>query len=312
MKKKWLVSLCSLSIAVCCVFGFAGCDLFGGKKKEYTSTGEEYYMYDDKKAVDIKNVTYIFNEEEKVFYIYGLNGMYYQNKPDVTEIKESDFVSEIDGYPVTYIGSYGLADMAGYKYVKSITIPNYITKIGKEALRYCKYLNEVTLPENLTSIESSTFYECTGLKSIIIPDNVTIIKESAFENCNKIASVTLPSKLEVIEASAFKNCSMTSITFPNGLKKIEKLAFSGCDIEELVFPESLESIGAWSFEYCSDLKSITINNTSMTLGEGAFKSCKKIKHIYFNGTKEEWKTFKSDNSMTLNGPTVHCTDGDID
>ena len=116
------------------------------------------------------------------------NGIYYTVTPSNT-VTISDFVNsssvtniiipaEIDGRPVTEI-----RDSAFYynSYLKSVSVPNSIIKMGEYAFYNCNDLASVTFEENsqLTNIATSSFQSCT-LSSIKIPKTVTKIEELAF------------------------------------------------------------------------------------------------------------------------------------
>ena len=68
---------------------------------------------------------------------------------------------------------------------KHITIPDYVTSIGKGAFSNCKSLTCVTIPDSVTSIGAKAFYGCDSLTSVNIPDSVTSIDASAFEKSYK-------------------------------------------------------------------------------------------------------------------------------
>ena len=112
-------------------------------------------------------------------------------------------------YSVTSIGDRAFHQID----VTSITIPNSVTSIGKEAFCGCSGLTSITIPNSVTSIGSSVFERCSKLTSITIPNSVTSIGDNAFEGCSKLTSITIPNSVTSIGSSAFYNCSsLTSIT----------------------------------------------------------------------------------------------------
>lgn len=76
-------------------------------------------------------------------------------------------------------------------YLKSVNIPNSVTKIGREAFKGCTELTSVTFPKSVTKIGSKAFEGCTGLTSITIPDSITVIGSEAFSYCIGLTSLTI-------------------------------------------------------------------------------------------------------------------------
>lgn len=81
-----------------------------------------------------------------------------------------------------------------------------VTKIGKEAFRYCKELVSVKLPNTITSIEECAFDDCTGLTTISIPNSVTKIGYAAFQGCIKLKSIIIPESVREIGIHSFQYC----------------------------------------------------------------------------------------------------------
>ena len=64
--------------------------------------------------------------------------------------------------------------------VKSITIPDGVTKIGDSAFSSCESLQSIDIPNSVTEIGDSAFEDCYSLQSIDIPNSVTLIEDRAF------------------------------------------------------------------------------------------------------------------------------------
>ena len=59
-------------------------------------------------------------------------------------------------------------------------------EIHNSAFRRCTSLKSVTIPDSVTSIGKSAFNGCSGLTSVTIPDSVTSIGDFAFEGCTSL------------------------------------------------------------------------------------------------------------------------------
>lgn len=100
--------------------------------------------------------------------------------------------------------------------MKSVTIPNGVTKIGKLAFAECRGLKNITIPNSVTEIEERAFANCTALESVAISASVTKIETLTFYGCNKLKSVTIPSKVTMVGWGAFRLCdSLKNITCKN-------------------------------------------------------------------------------------------------
>ena len=126
----------------------------------------------------------------------------------------------------------------------------HVTRIGKEAFKYCAQLTSVTIPNSVTEIGNLAFGGCYSLTSITIPNSVKKIGRYAFIKCSALTNATIPNSLKSIGYNAFSYCSsLSSITIPNSVTSIEQGAF---------------------YE-CSALTSVTIPNSVTSIADGAFR-----------------------------------------
>ena len=66
----------------------------------------------------------------------------------------------------------------------SITIPDHITKIGKQAFYDCKKLTSVKIGEGVSTIGDYAFAGCTNLKQVFLPNSVRILGKEVFRGCD--------------------------------------------------------------------------------------------------------------------------------
>ena len=74
----------------------------------------------------------------------------------------------------------------GNTVLKSMTIPEGITRINAFALSKCSALTNVAIPDSVTTVGEYAFKDCKSLTTIAIPDSVTAIGEWAFVNCKQL------------------------------------------------------------------------------------------------------------------------------
>ncbi len=199
--------------------------------------------------------------------------------------------------------------------IKSVTIPESIEVIGRDAFKNCYNLEKVNMPRNLGirkdernnllkgTIKEGAFAGCSSLKEITIPANVEAINADAFEMCSALEKVTfnnvaaigknafgrctslteikIPSKVMAISDSAFYYCeSLAQIDFGTNLQKIGKRAFAGCKaLKSLRLPSKLVSIDKYAFAYCEGLESVEIPEKTAVIEEKVFAACTSLKKI---------------------------------
>lgn len=157
--------------------------------------------------------------------------------------------------------------------LKSIKLPEGLTKIGDDAFQYAYSLEYVGFPSTLESIGSSAFSytsiisailpdkctqigrnafsDCSFLKNVKLSDALTEIDDYTFENCYELRTFKLPEMLEAIGQKAFWNCFYVAFDFPESLKSIGDDAFYYTnrygEKAELILPKNVSSIGLWAF-----------------------------------------------------------------
>ncbi len=187
------------------------------------------------------------------------------------------------------------------KDIKSIIIPNTVTKICKNAFYECDSLISITLPDSITSIEESAFSKCSSLKKIKLPKHITRIEAKTFEDCKKLNKIIIPDGVTIICELAFCNCeSLSSINIPKSVINIESCAFAGCkglqdkngfvivnntlfdyygNNETIYIPQTVTAIDNIVFFENETLETIILPKGLKKIGASAFYGCKKLKNI---------------------------------
>ena len=112
---------------------------------------------------------------------------------------------------VTSIANYAFYDC---KYLKSITIPGSVKRIGESAFKSCS-LTSVTLPEGITTIRDGAFKFCKSLTNITIPATVTYIGSHVFDYCSSLKTVSVAEDNTVYASltGVLFNKKMTTLIF---------------------------------------------------------------------------------------------------
>ena len=202
---------------------------------------------------------------------------------------------------------------SGCSGLESITIPDSVTSIGNGAFSGCSGLASITIPNNVISMGEWVFSGCIGLKtagpigrgydcefgwtdiipdyafcgcaitSVFIPDGVTTIGYGAFKDCTNLTNIIMPNSVTSIGGSAFSGCTGLKTAGPIGEgydyefgweDSIPAYAFCDCtEIISVIIPNSIISIGESAFQGCTGLACITIPDSVVSIGWRAFNAC---------------------------------------
>lgn len=140
--------------------------------------------------------------------------------------------------------------MSGVEENVTVTIPDGVTSIGKDAFGGCDALKSITIPDSVISIGDKVFAGCTTLENITIPNVVINIENYAFAGCNSLQSINVSegnSNYLSCGGVLFDKSKSVLIKYPEGEKDTS-----------YIIPDGVTSIGDFAFMYCISLKSITI------------------------------------------------------
>jgi hypothetical protein len=170
--------------------------------------------------------------------------------------------------------------------LKSIVIPNSVTRIEDSAFNGCQQLASLSLGNSVASIGSGAFAMC-AIHSVIIPASVVSIGSVAFATPYlRDISVESGNEYYCSDGGVLFNKNKTTLvcypgrkqgyyyTIPNTVTRIEDGAFTFCyNLESIKIENNITSIGTAAFGMCSGLISITIGNKVTAIGEQAFSYC---------------------------------------
>lgn len=189
----------------------------------------------------------------------------------------------IPGY-LAYVGVVGIGDEAfkGNKTIQSVTIPDFVTKIGSSAFEGCESLRDVLfIGTDLSRLDQATYKEVVGFS--VIPGSCPLktIGEGAFRGCVNLENLNIArSARESPLGQYFPQIiwsDIKGINIPDGVTSIGAYAFEGCQSVTCVsIPDSVTSIGAYAFEGCQSVTGISIPDSVTEIGMNAFKGCDRV------------------------------------
>ncbi len=228
--------------------------------------------------------------------------------------------------------SYSLPELIVNNGVNSVVFSDDVTEIPDNYLysenNGLPTLHSITLPEFLEKIGNSSFRGLTGVTSIEVPAFVNDIGEYAFaESENLNVNINKCSLLKEIKEGAFYKTSTADVTVPINVKKLSKKAFGayqGSRNSSIVIPSSCTNIyynaenpaaSALGFTENGTLdSSITVSTPYQTaaydlageLGINRNFGGENINGYYVNENKESYSWYYDAelNRVFINGETV--------
>ena len=174
---------------------------------------------------------------------------------------------------------------------------NAMHVIGSEAFAGCNKLKGdypydppyygLELSTALTSLGFRAFYQCTSLESVYIPDGCELapnedgIKDGYFYGCSQLKRVRLPKDLKVLPSWMFYESDVEEIEWPTELTTIEGHAFMDCNNLQKVdlSGAKVETIGNSAFRTCKKLEELDLGTTLKELGTDCFAECSSLKSV---------------------------------
>lgn len=168
-----------------------------------------------------------------------------------------------------------------------IVIPAGVTRIAPQAFYKLKTIRTVTIPETVTKIGNRAFEMCPDLTVVAIippqsPDTgLKHIEYQAFEGCQQLAACTLPETVTKMDRWAFSGCTaLREMPLPDGLTDVSDHLLSGCkSITKAAIPAGMTTVPPQMFSSCDNLSEVTIHEGVTKIEAEAFKDCKSLHEI---------------------------------
>ena len=194
--------------------------------------------------------------------------------------------------------------------LKSVTIPNGVTKIMGYAFGFCRLLPEIILPDSVMYVGRNAFLDCDCLifyeyencyylgdnenpyrilykvkdetiTNCVINENTKVINDRAFADCTNLKEIIIPNSVTIIGAYAFYRCNkLISISLSNNLTYIKNNAFLECSsLREIIIPDSVTKIEKMAFYNCTSLQTIKLSNNLTSIEDTTFFGCSSLEKI---------------------------------
>jgi hypothetical protein len=146
-----------------------------------------------------------------------------------------------------------------------------------------------------------------------VSNGVLSFDESLYDGDSELV---VPSKVNgqtvtVIGKGCFKECrSLTTVILPETVTEIRQQAFSDCtNLRGIFIPEGVKTIDGAAFHNCLVLEAVHLPESLQTLDSRAFSRCRKLVHVFYAGTYENWTNLYT--GILPVDAWIYCEDGNF-
>ncbi len=173
------------------------------------------------------------------------------------------------------IDGKAVADQAYYRSTAlgDVVLPQGIQKIGEFAFARSSATSAV-LPEGVEYIGYGAFYHCDDLQEVVLPETVRCVEPKAFSH-----TMWVQNFLESEGASAEDDFLVTGGVLA---------AYRG-NTADVTVPEGVRVIAGEVFRDHTEIEKVSLPDSLLVVGEGAFEGCGSLSQIVFGENVEEIK-----------------------
>ena len=159
--------------------------------------------------------------------------------------------------------------------IRTVTLPDTITHIGKKAFYRRNMLTSVSIPDSVVSIGEDAFKGCRSLSD---ENGFIIVKNILFERLRYEGDIVIPDGVKAIDCDVFNNGAIYTVKLPEGLERIGRDAFAECGVlDSINIPDSVRYIGEGAFRKCFSLPEFNMPKDIEFIGDRAFHGCTALK-----------------------------------
>ena len=200
-----------------------------------------------------------------------------------------------------------------------------MTDLGDGAFSGQNNLKENVFPDSIVSIGGRAFEGCSSMTDFKMPSGVTDIGDYAFADCSNLYNITIAEMTQSLGNNVFSGCTRLSTLFVSENNPYyasqDGILYNKDKTELIICPEGNRSftipsevirIRERAFEN-NGIAGIFIPSGVTVIGDSAFSCCESLKHIWFNGSEEQWNTVEKGENWDYGTPedlAVHFNEGE--
>lgn len=160
---------------------------------------------------------------------------------------------------------------------------------GKTLLSAPKGLKSVAIPDGVTKIADKALAGQKELMFVSIPPSVAEIGQDVFSGCDRLAGIFI-SDIAAWCSLSFTRDEMWWLWGDYPLRRARNLFLGGTLVEELEIPQGVTSIGENAFRGCASVTRVTIPDSVVKIETGAFADCQNLSEIVVAENNKHYKS----------------------
>lgn len=201
-------------------------------------------------------------------------------------------------------------------YLKTVSLPSTVTKIGESAFSICSNLESVAFPASLLEIGDNAF-SFTKLSEVILPEGVTTLGNQAFGDCGSLVTVSLPasfnlqSAIDIFPFGGSKSIASFSGNSPmisqdrrcliDSEGRLFAFAPAGLNGSYYAIPDGVVTIGMMNQ---AGFNNVYIPNSVQIIDQGAFYGCNRLEYVSIGSGVVDIRDSAFENCTSLNTVSI--------
>ncbi len=241
---------------------------------------------------------------------------------------------------IMHLGYRTFADCTA---LTEVTLPTGISELGDALFGGCTALREITIPENVRFVGKDAFLRCTALKYVFYTGSEALWNaiggeagseplyearifyntidhghcgsERDGDGTNLVWALDGEGTLEISGEGPMDNyfigftsnippwnkyrTEIVNVIVNEGVTTVGNFAFMpildySSVLKSVSLPETLVSIGDVAFNRCTELADISIPSGVTSIGTGAFGGCTSLRNVFYPGNEAQWNAIAID------------------
>lgn len=206
---------------------------------------------------------------------------------------------EVDGI---YYNITSMADLEAEVTYKQLEFTGYSYKNNRT------YSGAITIPSSVNYMNRTFSVTGIGESAFGGSEGYSGANRYSYGKGSDVESISLPKTIRYISKNAFLNCrSLTGINLPKTVSNIGDFAFANTSLL-MIDLSSVEEIGIYSFDQCTQLKSVIFGKELKSIGNWAFAYCSSLLEVFYTGmdkpTENEYSFYATSQYIEKYVPSI--------